>query len=211
MHNKTFNTLCLILTFLPLALTLFMLQILPDMIPAHFGSSGLADRWGSKYELLILPLITLVVMFGIYFVMRNKQMEKGTYKTLIHTTISVLLLFNLLTYMLLYIAYRQITDLNQIKFYDINTAAISIMFIIIGNIIPKTKRNRFIGFRIPWTLASDDVWHKTHRLTGKLFVLLGFLGLGSIAFVGGLAGCIAVLGMMIVILIVCTFYSYRLS
>ncbi|CEG22819.1 hypothetical protein BN1080_01754 [Planococcus massiliensis] len=30
---------------------------LPDEVPAHFNGSGEADRWGSKMELWILPLI----------------------------------------------------------------------------------------------------------------------------------------------------------
>nr|WP_106779752.1 DUF1648 domain-containing protein [Lysinibacillus timonensis] len=30
---------------------------IPDQIPGHFNGAGEVDRWGSKYELIILPII----------------------------------------------------------------------------------------------------------------------------------------------------------
>lgn len=47
---------------LPLAATLIALPLLPDQIPAHYGADNQVDRWGSKYESLIFPLLT--ILFG---------------------------------------------------------------------------------------------------------------------------------------------------
>ena len=60
---------------------------------------------------------------------------------------------------------------------------VGILFISIGNMFPKTKRNFSTGIKTPWALSSDTVWNKTHRLGGKCFVIGGILMLTS-AFLG---------------------------
>jgi hypothetical protein len=52
---------------------------------------------------------------------------------------------------------------------------LSAAFIIIGNYLPKTKRNRTIGIKIKWTLESDDNWYATHRFAGKIWVICGIV------------------------------------
>ncbi len=53
--------------------------------------------------------------------------------------------------------------------------AIGFLFIILGNFLPKVKRNWFVGVRTPWTISSEEVWNKTHRVSGKIFVAAGLL------------------------------------
>lgn len=49
------------------------------------------------------------------------------------------------------------------------------VMIVIGNYLPKTRRNYIIGIRLPWTLENDENWSKTHLLAGKIWVLGGLL------------------------------------
>lgn len=56
-------------------------------------------------------------------------------------------------------------------------AAVSIMLIVIGNYLPKTRPNFLMGIRTPWTLTSATAWEKTHRLGGPLFIFAGTVGL----------------------------------
>ena len=60
--------------------------------------------------------------------------------------------------------------------------AMGLLFILIGLMIRKAKRNYFIGIRTPWTLANDVVWEKTHLLGSKLFIAAGILTLLSLLF-----------------------------
>ena len=55
--------------------------------------------------------------------------------------------------------------------------ALGLLFIFMGQLISKAKRNFFIGIRTPWTLSSDTVWNQTHRVGGKLFMAAGVLAL----------------------------------
>src|SRR3989344_2442875 len=82
--------------------------------------------------------------------------------------------------------------------------AIGLLMIFLGNLMGKIKNNWFVGIRTPWTLSSENVWNKTHRVGGYAFIIFGlviitvpYLGktLGLIAFIGGAA--IAVLGTII--------------
>jgi uncharacterized membrane protein len=54
-------------------------------------------------------------------------------------------------------------------------AAMGGLFIVIGNLLSKTKKNFFVGIRTPWTLANDEVWSRTHRFGGRVFVVVGAL------------------------------------
>lgn len=59
---------------------------------------------------------------------------------------------------------------------------ISILFLCIGNFMPKIQSNFFMGIKTPWTLSNEDVWRKTHRLGGKLYVGCGIITLLSALF-----------------------------
>jgi len=87
--------------------------------------------------------------------------------------------------------------------------ALGVLFIFVGYMLRKAKRNYFIGIRTPWTLSSDKVWDETHRLGAVLFIISGLL-----AFIGGFFGSMIAFWMMFVPLIGSTIflliYSYVL-
>ncbi len=72
------------------------------------------------------------------------------------------------------------------------TAALSVLFIVMGNYFGKTRSNFFAGIRTPWTLSSDLSWEKTHRLGGRLFIATGAITL-AILVIGGSALAMKVL------------------
>ena len=55
---------------------------------------------------------------------------------------------------------------QDVRINEMTFAAIGLMFIVLGNYMGKVRKNFFIGIRTPWTLASDEVWNRTHRLGG---------------------------------------------
>ena len=69
----------------------------------------------------------------------------------------------------------------QVSVGAIIPAGVGLLFIVLGNYMSKIKPNWFMGIRTPWTLESEEVWNKTHRLGGKLFILMGlFMVVGTI-------------------------------
>jgi uncharacterized membrane protein len=63
---------------------------------------------------------------------------------------------------------------------------VCLLFVLLGNVMGKIRRNFYIGVRTPWALANDRVWNATHRFAAKTFVVGGLMGLAVTAF--GLAG-----------------------
>ena len=89
--------------------------------------------------------------------------------------------------------------------------SVGLMFVLIGNQLGKSRSMYLVGIRTPWTLASEEVWIKTHRLGGKLMVLGGLL-LALFAFLPLPSGLFATLfgGIVAIVVIVPIVYSYLL-
>jgi len=84
-----------------------------------------------------------------------------------------------------------------------------VLFIIVGNYLPKCKQNYTIGIKIPWTLDSEENWNQTHRMAGRLWVIGGIL----MIFAVFLPNKFMVAAMVVVLLVMVTvpmIYSYRL-
>jgi uncharacterized membrane protein len=95
---------------------------------------------------------------------------------------------------------------------DVNrsvAAGVGLLLVVLGNFMGKVTRNFFVGIRTPWTLASEEVWLRTHRFGGRLFVLAGLVLLVS-AFLGGgwLVAAIAI-GLASVLSVVYSYLVYR--
>src|SRR5262245_17683179 len=67
--------------------------------------------------------------------------------------------------------------------FDIGRLMVGGMFLffaLLGNVLGKVKRNFFMGVRTPWTLASETVWTRTHRLAAWLWTGGGLVGLVAV-------------------------------
>ena len=86
---------------------------------------------------------------------------------------------------------------------------IGILMIILGNYMGKLKPNWFVGIKTPWTLSSENIWNKTHRMGGYAFILFGILIILT-PFLPKTLGFLA-FGLGILLVTVGTFgYSYWL-
>jgi uncharacterized membrane protein len=83
---------------------------------------------------------------------------------------------------------------------------VGLMFIIVGNLLPKCRQSYTMGIKLPWTLANEENWNKTHRLGGKTWVIGGIITMAT-AFIGSFW---ILLGVLIVMVAVPTIYSYCL-
>jgi uncharacterized membrane protein len=184
-------------------------QTLPAgaQMPVHWGIDGTPDRYGEKWEgLLLLPGITvgLVILLSALLwidpLRTNLQNSAKPY----FITWSALLLFLAGLHIVIVMA-----GLGQpVALPMILSAGTGLLFIVMGNYFGKIRRNYTFGIRTPWTVASDRVWDKTHRLGGKLFMASGLLSLVA-AFIGSAQVQFTVLmGSLLMTIAVLTLYSY---
>lgn len=212
-----------ILALLTLALTIIMLFVFPDTIPVHFDINGMADRWGSKYEMLILPIIMLlsVIMFEYITRFYRKKADKSdnekqkveiisNIKVLNITTWVMLLVFFVMNSFFLYTSYSQVYPEKNLPEFDVMKAVcitMGITFIIMGNYMPKTRRNSTIGFRFPWTLYNDTTWNKSNRFASYVMMIAGAVSIIGAIFVKGITSTIIMLGSLLISIPIIMIYA----
>ncbi|WP_019133034.1 SdpI family protein [Peptoniphilus obesi] len=180
MKRKTAFKLGLLIFLFVFAVCLIFYKRLPSELPIHFNMNNQADSFASKEMALFGVNGFMLVLYLFCYFITNKdpkvenQGDKALNVVLIFVPILAILTSAItISYGL---NYRPRIDLYL-------NLALSIMFILIGNYLPKTKRNYTLGIKLPWTLASDYVWEKTHRLAGYLWVIGGLVSLiGTILF-----------------------------
>ena len=211
--TKTKETIYKILTRLPLTVTLLSFLFMPDTVPVHFGINNQIDRWGSKYELLILPL--LIIVIGVMFLLTAKYLDKneqnGSNNFNVCTTIgmAVLLMFNVLTYYTLYISFMGFQDLEavQIDLFNLVAFLLGLVIVIIGNIMPKAKMNSLLGLRTKWSMSSEEAWKKSQRFGGYSAIITGLIMMVLSVVLNGSIGLFISILLLLAMGIVDTIYS----
>lgn len=205
------------LTFLPLLVVGISLFFLPEQIPAHYGISGEVNRWGSKFETLLFPTVSLLL--GIFlaicirFARKKEGHDNNDENTMRITGIFLLLFFNALTLFFLYLDFNQVTDMSFSK-VDINQwifGFLGILLIIIGNLLPKVQRNALIGLRTRWSMKNDITWKKSQRFGGAALIITGALMLLFSICLKGIACFLCSVGILIVSLPIDIYYTYQVA
>ncbi|NOY57164.1 MAG: DUF1648 domain-containing protein [Actinobacteria bacterium] len=175
-------------------------------IPVHFGPDGTPDRYGGRFEgLYLMPLVTMGVA-ALFAVLprieprRTNLLQSG--KAFLAIWAVLLLFLGGIHAAIVFTAVGRTVNVSFIAF-----GLVGVMFVVIGNFLPKVKSNFLMGVRTPWTLTSDLSWNKTHRLAGKLFMAVGALMLVG-AFVRPSVMLWLVIGGPIGITVISVPYSY---
>ena len=204
--NKKLLLLTSIVILLPMIWGLIIWKQLPNQIPIHFNLAGQANNYQSKpLAVFGLPLFLLLMHLFVIFVTardsKNQTMNEKMGKVIYWLTPIV----SLGVFYLIYSKALGSTT-NPSVFAS---ALLGLIFVMMGNYMPKLKVNHTVGIRLPWTLQSEENWHKTHRLAGKLWVLGGLL----LLLEAGLQFAIPyVMGIVILtIVFIPILYSYQLS
>lgn len=188
---------------------LLVYPYLPDTIPTHWGFSGEPDAWGSKWPAAFIPVfigVGFAVLFPLFERIDPKRMNYKDFRP-VWRVIQI----SLITFM----AYIQAITYYVTLHPDANNVVgsaiiggVGALFIILGNYMGKLRQNWFIGLRTPWTLSDPEVWQKSQRLTGWMFVFAGVMML-VMAVTGGIQPHIF-FGVIVAIVIIPVVYSYVL-
>ncbi len=178
---------------------------MPDRMASHWNAQGQADGYMSKFwGLFLMPLIAAGVSLLLVLIPRIDPLKANIdkFKQHYHGFVIVLLMFLFYVY-LLTIVWNLGTRFNMSQLLS---PAFAVLFYYCGFLMERAKRNWFIGIRTPWTLSSDTVWDKTHRIGGRLFKAAGVVSLFGVFFPDQ-----AILLMVVTVLLVAAFtivYSY---
>ena len=202
-NRKTMILTCL-LCLLPMALGLYFYKELPEQMPIHWNAAGEVDGYASKALAVFgFPVFFAALEVLMFFVILNdpkKQNQSNIMRQLgfwslpaIEMIVYTATIFSGLGY--------------DLPITTIAMLLVGVMFVVIGNYMPKAKQNYTIGIKLPWTLDDTENWNKTHRLAGFLWVIGGIVFLIG-AFLPG--GAVLTLVTALVMVLVPTGYSYML-
>jgi uncharacterized membrane protein len=166
--NVVTSLMCLI----PLLIGAVFYNQLPDSIPVHFNIYNQLDNYASKsFALFGIPLILLLLQIVCCAVVNSDPKQMNATPQLQYISRFIIPILGIMTQCLI-ILYVLNDGINVGK---VITVVLGIIFLLIGNYLPKCKQNYTIGIRLPWTLADEVNWRKTHRMAGILMVALSIL------------------------------------
>ncbi len=208
MSTKITLLLCLLVILLAALASLVVYNRLPLVMASHWSANdqvnGTMPRfWGA----FLMPLLALV-MLGLFLLIPGIDPLKANiakFRGFFNAFILLIMVFLLFIH-LLSLAWN--LGYQDFKMSMVILPAVGLLFVFSGVLIMRAKRNFFIGIRTPWTLSSDQVWDKTHRLGGWLFI-----GMGLITVLSALLGAAAMWVLLVVlpiVVLVPTIYSYLL-
>ena len=179
---------------------------LPAVIPSHWNIHGQADGFSPKetvYFLGLLPLLMIALVINILPRLRvpagmNPSQAIGNY---ISAATAIFLFY--VNLVMLQFALHPALPLNKFVW-----TGMLLLFMLLGNVLGKTRRNPWSGIKTPWTLASDSNWIATHRMAGRLWVGVSLLGLLLLWL--GLPLTLLLPAVLLPLIVVPVVYSYLL-
>ncbi|AFS77950.1 putative membrane protein [Gottschalkia acidurici 9a] len=205
MKNKKISIVLISIILLSILATTMIYDKLPDQIPSHWNIKGEVDDFQSKtfvYFTATLPLLMYALM-KILPKLDPKRRSYAKHGKAYEIFIVVMTLFIILIHWLT-VAYAlgyniEISSVIQIS--------LGVVFSTFGNYMSQIRHNYSFGIKTPWTLASETVWKKTHRLGGYVFFLIGILFIIG-GFVGSEISYYITIGPLILSTIGLSVYSY---
>ena len=202
--NKKTLILTTLVCLIPIVAGALLYSRLPETMATHWNMNGEPDGFSSRaFAVFGLPGILLAVNLILPFALRADPKRANMSEALVKITIWIIPLVSLLCCGLTLA--RGLGYTVSVEFWV--PIFMGVLFIVIGNYLPKTKQSYTMGIKLPWTLNSEENWNRTHRLAGYLWVLGGVLFL-VMSFIGwSLAAFLTILAVMV---LVPTAYSYLL-
>ena len=179
---------------------------LPDTMPTHWNLAGEVDGWSGKlFGAWLMPAI----IAGLWLILRflpRLDPRRANYAKFGPTYEAIIVTVMLFLFCLHAVALRTALGLPapMERLVPLGAGA---MMIVIGNLLPRARPNWFVGIRTPWTLSSDRVWERTHRVGGRLFVVGGIVVVLAALFAPQLAQRIMI-GTLVAESIAVVAYSY---
>ncbi len=203
--NRKTLILASIVTILPMLIGIICWDRLPDVMATHFGMNNEANGFSSKaFAVFGLPLVLLAILWLGALVTAHDPKKQNISPRMFSLVLWIVPIVSLVVAAMMYPA-----NLGcQLDVTFFSELFLGLLFIIIGNYMPKVRQNNTLGIKIPWTLANEENWNRTHRLAGYLWMICGILililGLTRLLPAGWLIGLV-----LIMVLVPCL-YSWWL-
>lgn len=179
-RNKRLFLVTSIIILLPILVGLSFWKELPGQMVTHWGADGQPDGWSSKaFAVFGLPLLILafhiICTFATTTDPKNQSIFSGKILKLVFWICPAVSLF------CGFVTYSEALG-TSVPIDTLSHLFCGVMFIAVGNYLPKCPQNHTIGIKVPWTLNSTENWNRTHRFAGPIWVICGIAMIATSTF-----------------------------
>lgn len=205
MKNKMLIFATTALCLSPIAMGLVYYSKLPEQMAIHFDSAGNPNNYASKaFVVFGIPALMALVNLIVHIVLDSDPKKAGSSPVMIALgkwSIPVVCVF-LMPVTIFYALGRNVNVATIVPIF------VGLVFIAIGNYLPKCRQNYTVGIKLPWTLASEENWRRTHRFGGVTFIISGIVMFVSGIWPAGFSGAIII--VLVLTLVGPAVYSYSM-
>ena len=163
-----------VIILFPMAVGVYFWDRLPEQVATHWDFSGNANGWTSRsFTVYGIPLVMLALHMFCLLISEGDMNSYGQNPKLKRLMYWVIPAVSLILCASVY-PYALGMDIPMQRMAML---FLGVMFVIIGNYLPKCRQNYWMGIKIPTTFASEENWNATHRFAGKVYVIVGVLAL----------------------------------
>ena len=177
---------------------------MPARVPTHWNAQGQANGYMSPLGAMLTPMIVIAALAMLTLLLPAIS-PRGFAITPFGSIFALIMLAVQAFVLVAALAVLVNAAGHPVQMPLISMLGICALLMVIGNYLGKLRKNFFIGIRTPWTLASDAVWERTHRIGGWLFMLAGAVGI-ALALAGGTL--VVLVAIILSVALVLTVYSY---
>ncbi|MBO5354144.1 MAG: SdpI family protein [Lachnospiraceae bacterium] len=193
------------LVLIPMLAGLLLWKKLPEELPIHFNIEGNADNWGSKaFVVFGMPLFLLAMHLLCTFLTLHDPKKQNISDKMFFLTAMIIPVTSLIGAVLTYSGALGL----DISVNMVMHLFLGLLFVIVGNYMPKSRQNYTIGIKLPWTLSDSHNWNRTHRFAGILWVFCGLVLLIN-AFINIIFLPFIVILLAVVLPVLYSFLLYR--
>ena len=193
----------------------------------HYDMAGNIDRWGSKYENLIFPVIILA--FSLFWHLFISYFEKkadraatakeaaeaaSNAKVMKIAGVSMAAVFTILQGSILLGAYKQAISGDAARTADIGRVSVILMgalMLVLGNYMTKTRINGIVGVRVVWSMYNDNTWRKTNRFGAVALIIAGLLTIIlGVVLKTAFGAMMTMLGLIALTTLITLIYAHRI-
>ena len=170
--NKKTLIITSIVTVLPILIGVYFWDRLPDVMATHFGADNRANGFSSKpIAVFGLPLLCLAILWAGAAISANDPRKQNISPKMYALCLWIAPIVSLVAAAMMYsVNLGYAADITYV-----GGLAVGLLLIIVGNYMPKARQNYTIGIKLPWTLANEENWNRTHRLAGYVWIVCGIL------------------------------------
>lgn len=202
--NKWKLVLSSLVILLPIVIGMWLWSSFPEQMQSYWFSGSKTVGWREKFlSVFVFPVsIFVIYWFIIFTIARDLKNKEQSSKAV-----------NMALWIIPMITFVVSCNIYAIPFADgfhvgmIMRAIVGIVFIVIGNYLPKCRQNQTIGVKVKWALHNEENWNRTHRFTGKVWMLCGAVILATVFMPTDIS-----MGLFIVLVLLMIFlpmvYSY---